>query len=312
MTTLHSSIIRWQQYSRLANNAATRFSTTRYEAAENAYPLHLGSARVGIPKIHAPGELESPSILRLEFVEDPGKHVMLRSVVVDDSPTDWFSRVSEQVRYAAAREGFIFIHGFNVRFADALKRTAQLSHDLEIDGPVISYSWPSRGQATAYAADEATIAWSAPHFERLLIDLYTKTDCRTFNIVAHSMGNRALLEAIERIYLRMGGPNAKPENPRLINELVLAAPDVDAGEFAQDMSGQSSTLRSMRLFIFPNTISLCASLKRSTSHPVSAAMARRLAWGGSNRFALANTDCLRPAMRTMVEIGPYWMIWHRS
>ena len=39
--------------------------------------LELGVCEVSIPKSHEVGELESPSVLRLEFHEDPNRHVML-------------------------------------------------------------------------------------------------------------------------------------------------------------------------------------------------------------------------------------------
>lgn len=228
---LHVSIVRWQEYSRLANNESTRFSVLRFEPDGNEYPLHVGLAEVTLPPDHQPGKLESPSLLKLEFSESPEKHIMLQSVVVEELAENWFHKISEQVRYADERECFVFIHGYNVRFADALKRTAQLSVDLQIQGPVVSYSWPSRGQVTAYAADEATVSWSAPNFQKLLVDLHALTEIRKINIVAHSMGNRALLQSIERIHLQTAGQTADPSPSKIVGTIILAAPDVDAQEF---------------------------------------------------------------------------------
>ncbi|MEZ6136608.1 MAG: alpha/beta hydrolase [Pirellulaceae bacterium] len=221
---LHATIIRWQQFTRLANNATTRFSTFRYEATDN-YPLHVGMAKVSLPERHQPGQLEAPSLLRLEFSEDVDKHIVLHSLTIDHSVDAWFARLAEQ-QADPRNETFIFLHGYNVKFGDALKRTAQLSKDLQVTGPAICYSWPSRGQLTSYTADEATVSWSSPHFEQLLTDLRERGGCQHINIVAHSMGNRALLEAIERSYLR--DPNS---SSKLIDTLVLAAPDVDTDQF---------------------------------------------------------------------------------
>lgn len=224
LLVLQASVIRWQQYSRLASNATTRFSTLRCDEAK-AYPLHVGLATVSLPEIHKPGGFEAPSVFRLEFSEDPAKHIILQSLSIDDSSDAWFGKLSEQMDSDADRDGFVFIHGYNVKFGDALKRTAQLSHDLNIQGPSICYSWPSRGQLLSYTADEASVSWSAPHFEQLILDLRHRANCKNINIVAHSMGNRALLQALERLQLRQETPT------KLINTLVLAAPDVDASEF---------------------------------------------------------------------------------
>ncbi len=226
ITVLHVSIVRWQQVSRLAGDASTQFSSVRYESG-TGYPLHVGTARVSFPATHKPGVIESPSLLRLEFVETPEKHVVLHSLKIEESSEEWFATISEQVRYAEQRESFIFLHGYNVRFADAIKRTAQLATDLKFSGPAICYSWPSRGRVSAYPADEASVSWSAPHFEQLLLDLRAKTECRTINIVAHSMGNRALLEAVERINLRMAGG----QPTKIVGSVVMAAPDVDVQKF---------------------------------------------------------------------------------
>ncbi len=223
---LHSSIIRYQQYWRLASNASTRFSTLRDERTKD-YPLHVGIATVSLPKRHMPGRLESPSVLRLEFSEDPSKHIVLQRLQVESKVDNWFEQLQHEVEESSDEQGFIFIHGYNVRFEDALKRTAQLYTDLGISGPAICYSWPSRGQVIAYTADEATVAWSSTHFERLLLDLRQRANCSRINIIAHSMGNRALLEAVERLYLR----SAIPSDEKLINSLVLAAPDVDVDQF---------------------------------------------------------------------------------
>jgi esterase/lipase superfamily enzyme len=225
MTVLHASIIRWQQYSRLARNAETRFSADR-DSSTGDYPLHLGTARVTLPSTHRPGRFEQPKLYRFEFIESADKHIVLHSLQEQASAAAWFEQLSELARSSDRNETFVFIHGYNVRFIDALKRTAQLSHDLELQGPAICYSWPSRGDVVAYTADEASVSWSAPHFEQLLLDLRGRTGCQRVNVIAHSMGNRALLEAIERIDAQKLG------QPKLIDSLVMAAPDVDLGEFS--------------------------------------------------------------------------------
>ncbi len=42
--------------------------------------LEFGACEVSIPKSHEVGELESPSVLRLEFREDPSRHVVLLGI----------------------------------------------------------------------------------------------------------------------------------------------------------------------------------------------------------------------------------------
>ncbi len=237
VTVLHESIIRWQQYSRLARSAETRFSADR-DKGEREYPLHLGTARVSLPASHQPGTFEQPQLLRFEFVETADKHIVLHSLQEQPASQAWFDQLSSAASSAQGDEAVVFIHGYNVRFIDALKRTAQLANDLELKGPAICYSWPSRGDLAGYAMDEASVSWSAPHFQQLLLDLRARTGCQRVQVIAHSMGNRALLQAIERIDVAQHSASTSQtrgstqEPPKLIDRLVMAAPDVDLGEFS--------------------------------------------------------------------------------
>ncbi len=232
---LHSTVIRWQQHWRLAHNAETRFSAIPDRSVRD-YPLHLGTARVSLPSIHQPGRFEQPQLYRFEFLETVDKHIVLHSLRECDESASWFEQLSKTAEQSEQQDSFLFIHGYNVRFIDALKRTAQLACDLELAGPAICYSWPSRGDMASYMTDEVSVSWSAPHFEQLLLDLRAKTKCKRVNVIAHSMGNRALLEAIERIDARHRDNQiaigTDTTNQKIIDRLVMAAPDVDLAEFA--------------------------------------------------------------------------------
>lgn len=242
----HTTWVRWQQLDRLATDASLAFAPSRFEADAGRYPLHVGRASLSIPPNHQKGKIESVSILRGELTESPDRHIVLQNVRIEEDDT-WFSEIADRTSTSTGdrplTDGngvFVFIHGYNVRFDDALKRTAQLSTDLGVKGPAICYSWPSRGQLAGYTADESTVAWSAPHLEQLVNDLRERSGVKSINIVAHSMGNRALLQAVERIGIRLEGvaraaqqldPTSEFTPPKVIDHLVMAAPDVDVETF---------------------------------------------------------------------------------
>jgi hypothetical protein len=110
--------------------------------SEPADKLHLGTCKVSIPRDHRMGELEGPSILRLEFRNDPAKHIVLVETKIEQ-PGQFFRQVSERMAHSKAREALVFVHGFNTDFERAARRTAQLAYDLGFDGAPILYSWPS-------------------------------------------------------------------------------------------------------------------------------------------------------------------------
>ncbi len=79
--------------------------------------LGLGRVTVSIPDDHRMGELERPRKWRLEFRENPDKHVVLLSV----TPLDHDQFVAEATAAGAAAaepEALIFIHGYSCSFED--------------------------------------------------------------------------------------------------------------------------------------------------------------------------------------------------
>ena len=60
--------------------------------------LHYGRARVSIPNDHDMGQIERPRILRLEFSENPQKHVGLRAVEEMDKAQFFADLASEVAR----------------------------------------------------------------------------------------------------------------------------------------------------------------------------------------------------------------------
>ena len=192
--------------------------------------LEVGTCEVSIPEKHEVGEVERPSIFRFEFNEDPTLHVVL--LAVEPQPADkFFAELKSDISKSAARQTFVFIHGFNVTFEGAALRTAQLKYDLEFDGPAIFYSWPSQGGLLRYAVDENNVEWTVAHLQEFLTDIAQKTGAKQVHLIAHSMGNRALTSALERLSREL-----KPQELPMFNEIVLTAPDIDADVFRRDIA----------------------------------------------------------------------------
>lgn len=212
---------------------ASVFSDERSMAAT----VTLGKAVVSIPRDHRLGHLESPSIWRLEFRPDPEKHVVVQSTATLGDAA-FYQGVADAGTKANAG-ALVFIHGYNVAFRDALRRTGQLAYDLGHHGPAIAYSWPSKGQLFSYPADEATIEWTAPHLAAFLTDLAEKAKLSSINIVAHSMGNRALLNALVLL---------SAQHSIKFGETVFTAPDVDRAVFLQKVSNLSGKWQRATLY----------------------------------------------------------------
>ncbi len=113
--------------------------------------LTLGLCEVSIPRDHRLGEIERPSILRLEFRENPEKHVVL--LKVQQFEEEVFLNQIRDNSVGENREALVFVHGYNVEFEEAARRTAQMKYDLGFSGPALFYSWPSKGSLVGYSND---------------------------------------------------------------------------------------------------------------------------------------------------------------
>jgi esterase/lipase superfamily enzyme len=86
------------------------------------------------------------------------------------------------------------------------------------------YSWPSNGKVKDYIKDETNITWASPHFERFLELLAKYSTADRIHIIAHSMGNRAVCDALKHI---KSNPDTR------LKFTHLAAADIDADTFRE-------------------------------------------------------------------------------
>lgn len=207
-------------------------------------PLSFGIAEVSVPRDRAVGSLPRPSILSFEFRPDPKKHMILTRLTPLGDRDGFFQRVSDAVGRSRRKEVFVFIHGYNTSFEDAAIRTAQLAVDMNLDGAPIFYSWPSRASLLAYSADARTVADRAiiDDVAAFLSDAANRTGAERVHLVAHSMGARLMLRALDSIAASTFG------SPPMFNEVVLAAADVGIDEFDNTWPRVSPTAERFTLY----------------------------------------------------------------
>lgn len=211
--------------------AAGNFDNTPLDERFTAVPstLNYGQAEVSIPKKHKVGELESPSWYAFEFREDPVKHVVLLNLK-RQSKSDFYQAMAARVNQSRGSNAFVFIHGYNVSFSDAARRTAQMSYDLNFDGAPVFYSWPSQASLSGYFTDEKTIAKSTIHIQTFLADFADRSGAKNLYVIGHSMGTRGVTQAIKDLVKK------RPDLKNRFRGIILAAPDIDAEVFRRDLA----------------------------------------------------------------------------
>jgi esterase/lipase superfamily enzyme len=215
--------------------------------------LALGTCKVSIPNDHKIGKLESPKWWKLQFRQDPNREVVLLGVA-PYSEGKFYSELASSVQATGDKKALVFIHGYDVTFEDAARRTAQLAYDLKFQGAPIFYSWPSKGAVGEYLADEATIEWAKPHLKEFLEQLAARSGADSIYLVAHSMGNRALTGALQDLMTQ-----ARATPAPHFREVILAAPDIDAGVFRQLSSSIQTASDRVTLYASSNDKALAFS-----------------------------------------------------
>ena len=235
------------------------YATDRKSAApgtplEGAFTAHrsmsisYGVSIVSIPKNHTMGNVERPqfSILRLgREAETDADHFRIKSI----TPLDRDSFVTELK--GGADDVLLFIHGYNVPFADALFKAAQIAFDANFAGSVVLFSWPSAGELFKYEQDRESAEFAVPHLAQILSLLSGEIGKKDVYIVAHSLGNRVLVDAIVQ--------SALAKANLTINELVMAAPDIDRDVFASKADQLRSIAKYMTLYVSATDKALLAS-----------------------------------------------------
>jgi len=190
-------------------------------------PLSYGVVRVGVPDDHRMGNLEKPHRWRLQFRPKPARDVMLLTIDTADSQT--LADRGRNILHTAARpEALVFVHGYNVTFADAARRAAQIAYDLNFQGLTMLYSWPSEGATLRYTVDENNARWTLPDFHKFLHLALTEFGAQWVHAIAHSMGNRVLIDGLATF-----DTAALPDASAHLGQIVFAAPDLDAAVFRQ-------------------------------------------------------------------------------
>jgi esterase/lipase superfamily enzyme len=227
------------------------------DRAENARgPLDYGPIRgtslsfgryvVSVPRDHRLAHIEHPSIWRFEFAENPKKHFVIVSRGAETEHA-FYADAAAAVAASAGKEVFVFVHGFNVAFLDALYRTAQLAYDLEFSGAPILYSWPSNSSVADYVGDLNNNDWTVPHLKSFLESVASRTGAKTVHLIAHSMGNRALSNALAQI------ASSQTSKPRPhFRQVVLTAPDIDVDTFRALAVSLKSTADRVTLYASSN------------------------------------------------------------
>jgi esterase/lipase superfamily enzyme len=227
---------------------------------EQAQPptITYGTAQISIPRGHQPGIMDEPRVWKGQFWSNPARDIVLLATERVDGQA-FFKAVAERAALSSRHGVLVVVHGFWTDFNEAVRRAAQIKYDLNFDGPTVVYSWPSLNAARLYFADEKNAEWAIPHLRDLLAQLQNSVGSASVNIIAHSLGNRIAVHALQ-LLSNSGAAGTH------FDQVILTAPDIDAPTFIELQPDIVRLCRRLTLYASSHDQALWVSKTLHTGH----------------------------------------------
>jgi esterase/lipase superfamily enzyme len=132
------------------------------------------------------------------------------------------------------KEVFLYVHGFRNSFDIATYVAAEFWHFLGREGVPILYTWPAgRPGLFGYTYDRESSEYTVFHLKQILSAISATPEVEAIHLVAHSRGTDVATAAIRELFIFARGAGLHPRAQYKIQNLVLAAPDLDVGVVQQ-------------------------------------------------------------------------------
>ena len=185
------------------------------------------------------------------------EEIQLRQVQLLDQ-SDFIAQLRQQVQASPLRSILINVNGFRERFPSALRKTAFLSHVLDINSPVLVFDWPGDQGSTprGYRRAQRIAGESGAELAQTLGLIIRQVQPERLWLVANSMGGEVVVNAFSILYQEMDLADAEAE----IEDVVLTAPDVDREEFDRQFKREIAALaRNLTVYVSSNDRALLIS-----------------------------------------------------
>ncbi|WP_104018800.1 alpha/beta hydrolase [Roseovarius nitratireducens] len=132
------------------------------------------------------------------------------------------------LRESGRRDILLYVHGFNSRFDDTMETLAQVWQAAEETTVPVAFSWPAGNTgALAYFKDRESGEFAIFHLKQTLRILAGVPGLRRIHVVAHSHGSEVVTTALREMVIAERAAGRDPRRALKIENLILAAPDLD-------------------------------------------------------------------------------------
>ena len=231
------------------------FLTDRNAQSTGAAAGYYGSEHAPLSAGYCDTQIDSRGPLRLGAVS--GVRTADPEQLVNDMSTD------------PAKPLVIYVHGFGEDFVTACKRASLLQHRLQLEGRLLLFTWPSSGNLLDYWGDIARMERSVATLETVLAATKRNRSATQLNVIAHSLGTRAVMTLLERVARQQPAPVTP-----VFGELILIASDISRDDFVSGVGALRPMVSSLVIYVSENDrvlrLSHWVNLKPRLGHGLSA------------------------------------------
>ena len=257
------------------NRNATGSKKTEEAFGKSLANLSYGEVQVQVKRQPKMKNLETTSIVKFDSVTDLDNFAVANnySMLTHD---EWMKEVKARANKFNKAGVLLFVHGYGNDFVGAAAVAGQFTYDIAFNGASVMFSWPSQNKLLEYNKDRQMAISSADAMAKVLDDLTALQAEGPVYVVAHSMGNRVLLDGLKQFLKK-----SRAEQTRSIAEVVLAAPDVPQDGFKAKW-GDDLTDNG----IYPTLYASSRDIAMSASESVNTEPGARLGHGGDKLFQM--------------------------
>jgi len=144
------------------------------------------------------------------------------------------AELSQALRESGQDEVLLYVHGFNSNFEESIETLARVWRSVG-EGPVpLAYSWPAGNPGLfGYFKDRESGEFSIYHLKETLRLITATPGVGRIHIIAHSRGSDVVTTALRELVIETRAAGRNPRRSLRIENLILAAPDLDFGVVRQ-------------------------------------------------------------------------------
>jgi len=153
---------------------------------------------------------------------------------LETEKSKFLALVKSRLEGSAEKDVYLYVHGFNNTFYDAVARAAILWQSIGRQGVFIAYTWPAGyGGPFGYFYDRESGEFTVFHLREMIKVLTELPELKRLHIVAHSRGTDVATTALRELNIAIRAQGKDPHEVLKLETLMLAAPDLDLEVFSQ-------------------------------------------------------------------------------